>query len=392
MKYDFNLAVNRMGTRSIKWEPAFLEKLDAADTLPLWVADMDFVSPNCVVDALRERVGHRVFGYPFADGDYYDAVTGWLSKRHGWAVKPEWISVTPGIVPALSFIVRALTEPGDGVIIQEPVYAPFRQTVEGHGRTLLNNRLVQTDGYYRMDFDDLERKASLPEAKLLIMCSPHNPIGRVWTEEELRRVGDICLKHGVIVVADEIHHDLVLPGHRHTTYAALGAEYAEQAIICTAPSKTFNIAGLQNSNIIIPNPEMKKKFDKELNLFHVGGSNVLGLTAAAAAYSPEGEEWLEQLLVYLDANADFIGQFLAGRLPGVKYRKPEATYLAWLDFSALIPNGKQLERTVKKEAKVLLNPGYGFGEGGDGFMRLNFGCPRSVLEEALERIARTFKP
>lgn len=391
MKYDFNLAVNRMGTRSIKWDPAFLEKISGKDTLPLWVADMDFVSPESVVKALHERVEHRVFGYPFADEAYYEALIGWQAKRHGWPIKQEWVSISPGIVPALSFIVRALTEPGDGIIIQEPVYAPFRQTIEGHGRVLLNNRLVHENGYYRMDYEDLEKKASEPNVKLLILCSPHNPVGRVWTEEELRKLGDICLKHGVIIVSDEIHNDLVLPGHRHTSFAVLGEEYANSSIVCTAPSKTFNIAGLQNSNIIIPNPEIKKKFDQEMNLFHVGGSNILGLTAAAAAYTTEGEEWLEQLLVYLDGNADFIKQYLEANLPAVKFRKPEGTYLAWLDFSELIPNSKQLERTIKKEAKVLLNPGYGFGEGGDGFMRLNFGCARPVLEEGLERIARVFR-
>ncbi|QAY65068.1 MalY/PatB family protein [Paenibacillus protaetiae] len=392
MKYDFDRIIDRTGTRAVKWDSQFLDKvMDAKDALPLWVADTDFPAPEVVVEALRSRVEHRIFGYPYADDAYYDSVIYWMDKRHGWPVRKEWISIMPGIVPALSFIVRAFTEPGEGVIIQEPVYAPFRQTIEGHGRQLLNNKLVETDSGYCIDYEDLESKAAMPAAKLLILCNPHNPVGRVWSEEELRKVGDICLKHGVLVVSDEIHHDLILFGNKHTCYAKLGEQYAAQSIVCTAPSKTFNIAGLSTSNIITPNPALKKRLDKEMNLFHVGGANLLGLTAAAAAYSPEGEEWLEQLLAYLEGNAVFVKNFLAEKLPKVRYRLPEGTYLAWLDFRGIMGSSKQLERTIKKEAKVLLNPGFGFGEGGDGFMRLNFGCPRAVLEEALERISRPFQ-
>ncbi|MBN2984050.1 MalY/PatB family protein [Cohnella algarum] len=390
MKEQFDRIIPREGTRSVKWDPEFLSFIKADGTLPMWVADMDFAAPEAVRTALQERVAHGVFGYPFADSAYYDAVIYWHRKRHGWSIQKDWITITPGIVPALNFLVLALTEPGEGVIIQEPVYGPFREAVESHGRKLFNNRLVSENGYYRMDLADLERKAADPETKLLILCSPHNPVGRVWKEEELRQVGDICRRHGIVVVSDEIHGDLILPGSRHIPFASLGDECAELSIVCTAPSKTFNVPGLQTSNLIIPNPELKKKLDKQLNLFHVGGANVLGLTATAAAYSPEGEQWLDELLLYLDGNAQRIAEELARTLPSVRYLKPEGGYLAWLDFRDLSGDDKQLEQRMKQEAKVLLSPGPIFGEGGEGFMRLNYGCPRSILDEALSRIGRTF--
>ncbi|CAM2863456.1 MalY/PatB family protein [Paenibacillus sediminis] len=392
MQYDFNEVIDRSGTSSVKWDPAYLKRhidFDAEGGLPLWVADMDFRCAAPIINALKERVEHGIYGYSFPNDHYYDALKWWMKKRHGWEIQSEWVTLMPGVVPALNFIIRAFTKEGDKVIIQQPVYHPFTNTVVQNNRIVANNALKNENGIYEMDFEDLEQKAKDPDTKLLILCNPHNPVGKVWSAEELQRLGQICNDNDVIVVSDEIHSDLVLPGNQHTTYALLGESFANHSIICTAPSKTFNLAGLQASNIIIPNPEIKAKLDEELKKSSIHGVNLFGLTATIAAYSPEGEEWLEQLLTYLDANADFINKFVKKHMPKVKYHKPQATYMAWLDFREVEESFDKLERSVKEEAKVLLNGGTMFGRSGEGFMRLNFACPQSILEEALERIANT---
>lgn len=389
MKIDFNEVIDRANTSSVKWDPAMLKKLlgrEAQDTLPLWVADMDFRCAQPIIDRLQKRVENGIFGYAFPDERYFAALQYWNDRRHRWPIDPTWVTITPGIVPALSFIIHALTEPNDKVIIQEPVYTPFFNTIQNTDRVPSVNLLIEDHGYYTIDFEDFERKASDPAAKLFILCSPHNPVGRVWTEDELRQLGDICQRHGVTVVSDEIHNDLIMPGYRHIPYASLGEAFAAHAVVCTAPSKTFNLAGLQNANLIIPNPELKEKIDREFHRYNIHGTNLMGLEATIAAYTEGGEAWLDEALAYLDGNAAFIESYIAEHMPKVRYRKPEGTYLAWLDFRAYIPEHEPLAKLMKEQANVLLNEGISYGPAGEGFMRLNFACPRSILEAALDRI------
>ncbi|MBB6733712.1 MalY/PatB family protein [Cohnella zeiphila] len=392
MDFDFDQVWYRAGTNAVKWDEEVLRKTfelkDEGGYLPLWVADMDFRTAPNIVEALRKRVEHGIFGYAVPKDDYYDAVSWWMNERHGWEIRKEWVTTTPGIVPALNFVIRALTGEGDNVLIQEPVYGPFRKVTENNGRIPVNNPLRLIGGRYEMDYEDLEEKAKDPRTKLLIVCSPHNPVGRVWTPEELRRVGDICVRHGVIVVSDEIHQDFILPGNKHTVYATLGEAFAQQAVICTAPSKTFNLASLQTSNLIVPNPELKKKIDEELGRSSIGSPNLMGIVATTAAYSPEGAQWVDAMLRYLNLNLDRMERFVEQRMPKAKFRKQEGTYLSWIDFSGLGLEQPELERRIREEAKVLLDPGSWFGEGGDGFLRVNVACPWSILEEALTRIAR----
>ncbi|WP_197080902.1 MalY/PatB family protein [Gordoniibacillus kamchatkensis] len=297
-----------------------------------------------------------------------------------------WVTLTPGIVPALGFLVRALSEEGDHVIIQQPVYYPFKNVTEKNNRVVINNGLRFEDGEYRFDLDDFEQKAKDPKTKLFILCNPHNPIGRVWREDELRALGEICNRHGVIVISDEIHQDFMLNDSSHFTYARLGEAFANNAVICTAPSKTFNLAGLSTSNIIMPNPEIKKKLDEELQKSAIGMANVFGIVALTAAYSEGGAEWLDQLLSYLKGNLSFMESFVRERMPNVKLIKPEATYLAWLDFREAAASQEELVQKMK-EANVVLDEGTWFGDEGKGFMRINFATPRAVLKTALERIA-----
>jgi len=393
MKYNFDTTIARENTNSTKWDPAIFKKMrgfDGDSMLPMWIADMDFRAPEVIIDALKTRIDHGIFGYSSPLEDYYAALSWWQKSRHEWEIKEEWVTITPGIVPALNFMIRALSNEGDQVIIQEPVYSPFRSTVENNNRVVANNPLLLVNGNYEMNYDQLERLASNPLTKMLILCSPHNPMGMVWSSEQLRKLGKICNENDVIVISDEIHNDLIMSGHKHITYALLGEEFANNAVICTAPSKTFNIAGLQTSNIIIPNPDIKEKIDLEIEKSSLTEQNLFGIVATTAAYSEEGAEWLDQLLTYLESNADFIDQFVKERMPNVKFIKPQATYLAWLDFkeSAIY---EDLDKKILEEAKVWLNNGAMFGLGGEGYMRINFACPRSILAEALERIAKLFE-
>lgn len=395
MKYNFDEVIDRTGTNALKWEPELIEKfmgVKGEDLLPMWVADMDFRCPQSLIDAIKKRADHGIFGYSLPLEEYYSAMNYWYTKRYDWKIEPEWVINSPGIVPALNFIIRALTEPGDKVIIQQPVYYPFKSSIENNDRVVVNNSLINKDGKYVMDYEDLEEKANDPKTKLMILCSPHNPVGRVWEKEELKKLGEICNKYNVTVVADEIHSDLILPNNKHTTYGVLGKEFENNSVICTAPSKTFNIAALQISNIIIPNKEVKEKIDKEyIKSFMLSPlPNIFAIEAVHSVYSEEGEEWLEQLLTYLDSNADFIDEFVKENMPNVRYKKPEGTYLAWLDFREVGINYRKLERKISKEAKVVLDGGSMFGSEGEGFIRINYACPRSLLKEGLTRIKNTF--
>lgn len=395
MKYDFDEVIDRRGTNAIKWEPELIEEHMGAkgeDLLPMWVADMDFKCPQSAINSMKKRAEHGIFGYSKPLEEYYSALYYWYEKRYNWKIKSEWAINSPGIVPALNFIIRALTNQGDKVIIQQPVYYPFKKAIENNGRETVNNPLIMKDGKYVMDYEDLEEKAKDVNTKMIILCSPHNPVGRVWEKEELKKLGEICNKYNIVVVSDEIHSDLILPGNKHTTYGILGEEFENNAVICTAPSKTFNLAGLEISNIIIPNKEIKQKIQQEFekSFMHSPTPNIFAIEAVPAVYSPEGEEWLEQLLIYLNANAEFIGDFVSENMPNVSYMKPQGTYLAWLDFREVEGHYKELERKIQEEAKVVLDGGSMFGVEGEGFIRINFACPRSLLKEGLIRIKDVF--
>lgn len=385
MNYDFNGVIERYHTNSIKWD--FTKSIFATDdVLPMWIADMDFAAPQSVIEALVNKSKHGIFGYSDGTESYYEAVMGWMSRRHDWRIEKDWIVFSPGVVPALLWLVRAFVKPGEKVVLQSPVYPPFFRAIESNGAEVLNNPLKLENGQYVIDFVDLEEKLK-SDAKMLILCSPHNPVGRVWNREELMKIGELCLQYHVIVVSDEIHGDLVYPGKKHFPFAALSKELAMNSIVCTAPSKTFNLAGLQTSNIIIPNPEFRRAFQEILSLNGISHPNIFGLVAMEAAYN-ESEEWLDQMLEYVKENVNFLLQYLERNIPKVKAIIPEGTYLVWLDFRKLGLDPKELQEFLLKKARVAMNAGYTFGLGGEGFERMNIACPRSVLQEGLERIAR----
>lgn len=378
--FDFDHIIDRRDTGSMKWDTG------DKDLLPLWVADMDFTAPPAVIEALKTRVDHGIFGYAAPSKDLDGLLCGWLKRRHGWETDPEHYRFCPGVVPAVNILIQAMTQPGDKVILQTPVYYPFFEAVRNNGRQIFENPLAFDGQRYEMDFDDLEAKASDPRATLLVLCSPHNPVGRVWTREELERLGRICAENGVFVVADEIHCDLIHRGFRHVPFASLGDDFARNSATCVAPSKTFNLAGLQYSTVIIPDGKARQRFTNIMVSLGIKRSNLIGLAAAEAAYR-DGEAWLEALLDYLGGNLALVRDFVKERLEGVRLIEPEGTYLAWLDFSALGLSQEDLEKLMREKAKVWLDEGYIFGSGGPGFERVVLACPRKILREALERIA-----
>ena len=389
MQYDFDTPIDRTHTWSIKHDFK-KENGKADDILPLWVADMDFRSPDSVGEALKKAVDHGIFGYSRADESYFDAVAAWYQKRHHLTLQPEWMTCTPGIVFALSIAVRAFTQEGDAVLIQPPVYHPFSRAILRNKRTLVENPLVLKDGHYEMDLEDLEQKVLDEHVKLMILCNPHNPVGRVWTREELTALADICLRHHVYVISDEIHGDFVWQGHEQTPYASISEEACLHSMMCTAPSKTFNLAGMATSNLFIPDPEMRRKFRSEL--LDVGQENMnrLGLFACRAAYEGGGE-WLDQLIGYLAGNLALVRDFCKNRVPQIQLVEPEGTYLAWLDCRELGMTDDELMAFFSDDAKVWLDPGTHSGEQGSGFMRFNLGSSRSVIAQALDRIEAAWK-
>ena len=389
MQYDFDTPIDRTHTWSIKHDFK-KENGKADDILPLWVADMDFRSPDSVVEALKKAVDHGIFGYSRADESYFDAVAAWYQKRHHLTLQPEWMTCTPGIVFALSIAVRAFTQEGDAVLIQPPVYHPFSRAILRNKRTLVENPLVLKDGHYEMDLEELEQKVLDEHVKLMILCNPHNPVGRVWTREELTALADICLRHHVYVISDEIHGDFVWRGHEQTPYASISEEACLHSMMCTAPSKTFNLAGMATSNLFIPDPEMRRKFRSEL--LDVGQENMnrLGLFACRAAYEGGGE-WLDQLIGYLAGNLALVRDFCKNRVPQIQLVEPEGTYLAWLDCRELGMTDDELMAFFSDEAKVWLDPGTHSGEQGSGFMRFNLGSSRSVIAQALDQIEAAWK-
>ncbi len=382
---QFDVVLPRQRTCSVKWD-----NLDAtfgtADVLPMWVADMDFAAPPAVVEAIRERAAHGVYGYPIRTAEFYQAIGNWMQRRHHWAVQPEWILNIPGVVPGISAVIQAFTQPGDKIIIQPPVYPPFFSCVTQSGRQVVENTLLQEGDRYVIDFDQLTQLAQAG-AKLLLLCNPHNPVGRSWTPEELRKLSQICLEYQIILISDEIHGDLIFKGHRHTPVASLSPEVSRNTVTLTAPSKTFNIAGLNTAVAIVADENLRKKLQHMLEMLHISGGNLFGILALDAAYR-HGEDWLVELLLYLESNADYLVGFLAERVPQIQVRKPECTYLAWLDCRQLGMNVVELKRFFTLEAKVGLNAGYAFGTAGEGFMRLNFGCSRAMLQQGLEQIGQ----
>lgn len=385
MKYNFDETIDRRNTNSLKFDFA-VERGMPEDVLPLWVADMDFRVAPSITAALEASVRHGIYGYSEPQPPYFDALEGWFLRRFGWKPQPDWLVKTPGVVYAVAAAIRSLTQPGDPVLIQQPVYYPFAQTIMANGRRPVNNALVLENGVYQIDFVDFEAKIIEHGVRLFILCSPHNPVGRVWNREELETLGDICLKHQVTVVSDEIHGDFVYPGYRHLVFPSVKPAYLENTILCTSPSKTFNIAGLQVSNIFIANEAIRKAFTKEILRSGYSELNTLGLVACQAAYAA-GEDWLEQLLSYLGENLAFLRRFLKEKLPQITLVEPQGTYLAWLDCRGLGLTAEALDDLVIHQAKLWLDSGIIFGPDGAGFQRVNIACPRSVLEKALLQLA-----
>ena len=388
-KINFNIVVNRKNTNCLKYDFA-VRRGRPENVLPLWVADMDFKVAPEITQAIEKRVAHGIFGYSEVKEEYFEAVAAWMEQKHGWHVKEDWRVKTPGVVFALAMAVQAFTEPGDAVIIQQPVYYPFSEVIADNGRRIVDNTLeLKEDGKYHINFEDFEQKVKENHVKLFLLCSPHNPVGRVWTKEELKKIAAICRKYDVIVVSDEIHEDFVFNG-KHQVFADLSEDAKNRTITCTAPSKTFNLAGLQVSNIWIANPKLREKFKKQIAAAGYSQLNTLGLTACEAAYR-YGGEWHAELLGYLKSNLNFLREFLQTRLPEVKLIEPEGTYLVWLDFGSLGLTEEQREELLTKKAGIWLDSGAIFGAAGEGFERINIACPRSILKDALERIERAVR-
>lgn len=386
MEYRFDRIIERRGTYSLKYD--FAERYGKPrGLLPLWVADMDFQTCPAVTEALHEAVSHGVYGYSECLDDYYDVLRRWFERSHRWHIEKEWVVKTPGVVFAICAAVRALTRRGDAVMIQKPVYYPFASSVLDNGRKLVNNPLRYEDGRYTVDFEDFEQKLVRNDVKLFLLCSPHNPVGRVWTREELVRMGDLCARHGVMVVSDEIHADFTWPGHTHRVFAGLKPEFARRTVTCTSPSKSFNLAGLQVSNIVISDPVIRKKFKEEVAKTGYSQLNAMGLLACRAAYSG-GAQWLDGLKTYLNGNIGFVRRFLGERLPRIRLVEPEGTYLLWLDFSPMGLTERQLDELIEGRARLWLDKGTLFGREGAGFERINIACPRAVLQEAMLRLER----
>ncbi|HPE75390.1 MAG TPA: PatB family C-S lyase [Draconibacterium sp.] len=386
-KYNFDEIVLREGTNSIKYD-ALERFFGSKDVLPLWVADMDFKTPDFIVDAVKKRAEHEIYGYTFRGDSYYNSITGWMKRRHNWDIQKEWISFSPGVVAGLTFGIEAFSKPGDSVIVQPPVYFPFFDCVKGTKRKLIENPLKIENGRYTFDFEDLKAKID-KKTKLLLLCNPQNPGGTVFSKEELTELAHICLENKIMIISDEIHSDLIFNGHKHIPFASLSDEIAQNCMVSMAPSKTFNVAGFASSIVIIPNKTKFARYERAIGVAHLYMGNIFGSVAMEAAYT-HGDEWLNQMMVYLQENYKLLENFFKTKLPKVKVMKPEATYLIWLDFREYGMKNAELMKFTIEKAKVGLNDGGRFGTGGDGWLRINIGCPRSVLAEALERLGKAF--
>ncbi len=390
MKYDFDEIIDRRGTSSSKWDNVG-PRVGNPDALPMWVADTDFRCPQPIVDAVLQRAAHPVYGYPFVTPDFKQATVDWVEKRHGWKMDPEWLVFATGIVPVFNTMIQALSQEGDQIIISRPVYHPFGFAIEDNHREISDNSLIYRDGRYTIDFDDLRRRAADPRARLMIISSPHNPVGRVWTPEELTEMSSICAENGVTVICDEIHSDLMLYGHRHTPMGMLGSEEMRRNVItCYAPSKTFNCAGLRGSAVVVPDPALRKLLNDRFKMNRSIQQNIFAVPALTAAYT-QCEDYLEQLLPYLEKNVDFLRSYLKEKMPRIKLVEPESTYLMWLDCTDLGISGDELARFIIHECRVAVSRGDGFGQEGRNFIRLNIGCPTAVLKQGLDQIYRQYQ-
>lgn len=382
MQYNFDEITDRRGSGSYKWDTE-----PGRNVLPMWVADMDFRTAPTIIDALKRRVDHGIFGYTLVPEEYYDAVINWFERRHGWKISRDEFIYTSGVVPAISAIIKATTKPGDKVLVQTPVYNCFFSSIRNNGCEVLSSSLKLTGDTYRIDFDDLEAKASESDVKVMLLCNPHNPAGRVWTREELIRIGEICLRHGVKIISDEIHCELVYPGYKYTPFASISEEFRRNSIVCISPSKSFNIAGLQIANIITAEAELRARIDKAININEVCDVNPFGVVATMAAYN-ESEVWLMQLIGYLKGNYDYMLDFCKKHLADFPILKLEGTYLVWMNCSKLGIPSDRLEEELLKETGLFLNSGTMYGNDGEGFMRWNIACPRSLLADGLNRFRR----
>lgn len=383
MRWNFDEVVGREGTGCIKYdlrETTFGKK----DIIPMWVADMDFKTPDFIIKRLQERLNHNLYGYFYRTPEYYQSIADWLLKQHNWKVGNDSICFSPGIVPALNFCTLAFTKPGDKIVVQPPVYFPFFSAVEAHGRKLVYNQLKEADGEWQMDFDSLAASID-SNTRMIFISNPHNPVGRSWRSWELKKVAEICLEKDVLIISDEIHCDLTLPGYVHTPMARLSPEISERTITCIAPSKTFNLAGLSTSSIVVTNPELRKTLNKVMDNLHIGNGNIFGTEASVAAYS-EGKEWLDSLLVYIDQNIEYVREYCKSSIPEIIPVQPEATYMIWLDCRKTGMTGKELQDFFINKAGVGMNEGSTFGPGGEGFMRMNLGTTHQVVKKAMEQI------
>jgi cystathionine beta-lyase len=383
MNFNFDRIIDRKGSSCIKYD-GIGKFLGTDDVLPMWVADMDFLTPEYITEAIIKKAGHGVFGYPLREESYFTSLMGWLERRHQWTVKRDWISFCPGVVPAVNLAVMAYTNPGDKIITQPPVYFPFFTAVTDHKRELVYNKLILENGRLCMDFDNLEKLAA-DGAKMLIISNPHNPGGSVWTREELTKMAEICLKHDVLIISDEIHCDLIFKPFKHTPVASLSQEISLQTITTVAPSKTFNLSGLSTSSVIIENDSLRRKFNATLDHMHIGGGNIFGNLASEEAYL-HGDTYVDELMDYLAGNVKVLEEFAGKYLPKIKVIRPESTFLVWLDCREMGMTDDELNKFFVQKAKLGFNPGVMFGPGGEGFMRMNIGCPKSTIVKALEQI------
>jgi len=388
--FDFDQVIDRTKSNSAKWNKRVLEKgFGDPDLLPMWVADMDFRVPQPIIDKLVQTAEFGIFGYSVTPPSFFESVLSWFKRRYEWDIDKKWLSQTPGVIPALDVAVNAFCNPGDKVIVQNPVYYPFYRVIENNGCRILLNPLKLSNNHYTMDFEDLEKKVKDPRAKMIILCSPHNPIGRVWTIEELLQLGEICIENEILVVSDEIHCDLIFPGYKHANFAAINDNFAQNSITCTSTSKTFNLAGLKISNIVIPNDKILQTFKNTQANIGVGAPNIFAVAAMEIAYNHEiCEKWLDALIKYLKGNLDFLKVFIKENLPQIKVIEPEGTYLVWLDFRKCGIDLARLDGFLCKDAKVGLEAGTKFGCKEEGFERINIACTRATLEEGLRRIEK----
>lgn len=383
MSFNFNKIIDRTNNFSAKWSE-MNKNFGTNDLLPMWVADMDFLTAPCIMEALKDRLEQGIFGYTTRPSSYNESIVNWLDNRFSWKIKKEWLMFSPAVITSISLLIQNLTQKNDKIMIQEPVYSPFHNIVELNERDLVISPLIKLDdGSYIMDYEDIEAK--IKDVKIFILCNPHNPVGRVWTREELTRLGQICLKHNVIVISDEIHSDIILKNHKHTPFASISKEFCKNTITCMAPTKTFNLAGLQSSFLVMSNPYYYEVMDRAFSTLDIKRNNAFSLVATEAAYN-YGEDWLDELIKYIEDNVDFAIEYIKTNIPKLKVKKPEGTYLLWVDFNSLNVDEKDLKDALINKGKVALNSGSSFGIGGDGYYRINLACPRAMVLEALKRI------